>query len=283
MCWQPKSTCLYPVSKNATRQCVRAPELANNKQGSIINPTQYTAKVPKVYTLFEKFSRDKIYVDFKEIFYMFRLYSLETCLMRLWAFFQATEVRSKKNFDVTIADPYLMNEENLKMRKGAVHEELPSKFHATEQAIKNFLLVSYDPCNPFSEFTLLFLYLFLHICFHVSNFITVSWSRYVYLVLRSNHWVLLVLRPQRCNCYILDSMKSPGKDWSLLKDLLDDCLFDWNTTGGHTLEKNNKGSGKKMITFSWNTLSCTQQSPTSLTCGFYTYIHMAEFIRSAKC
>jgi hypothetical protein len=107
-------------------------------------------------------------------------------------------------------------------------------------------------------------------------------ARYVYSVLRSNHWVLLVLRPQRCNCYLLDSTKSPGKDWSLLKDLLDDCLFDWNTTGGHTVEKNYKGSGKKMIAFRWNTLSCMQQPPTSLTCGFYTCIHMEEFIRSAK-
>ena len=89
-------------------------ELANNQQGSIINPTLYTTKVPKGYTFFEKFSGDKIYKDYKEIFYMFRFYSIETCLMRLWAFFQATEVRSKKISDVAIDDPYLMNKENLK-------------------------------------------------------------------------------------------------------------------------------------------------------------------------
>ena len=107
-------------------------------------------------------------------------------------------------------------------------------------------------------------------------------TRYVYSVLHINHCVLLVLRPQRCNYYLLDSMKSPGKDWSLLKDLPDDSLFDWNTTGGHTFEKNNKGCGKKMIAFKWNTLSCIQQPPTILTCGFYTCIHMAEFIWFAK-
>ena len=40
-------------------------ELANNKQGSIVNPTHYTVNVPKGYTFFEKISRDKIYVDSK--------------------------------------------------------------------------------------------------------------------------------------------------------------------------------------------------------------------------
>jgi hypothetical protein len=53
----------------------------------------------------------------------------------------------------------------------------------------------------------------------------------------------------------MDSTNSPGKDWSLLKDLLDECLFNWSTTGGHTIEKHYKGSGKIMIAFKWNNLS----------------------------
>ena len=63
-------------------------ELANNKQGSIVNPTHYIAKVPKGYTFFEKFSGDKIYKDYKEIFYMFRFYSIETCLWGYGRFFK---------------------------------------------------------------------------------------------------------------------------------------------------------------------------------------------------
>jgi hypothetical protein len=39
---------------------------------------------------------------------------------------------------------------------------------------------------------------------------------------------------------LLDSTKSLGKDWSLVRDLLDDYLFDWTTTGGHTIEKTTK-------------------------------------------
>ena len=149
------------------------------------------------------------------------------------------------------------------MRKGAVHEELPSKFHATEQAIKNFLLVSYDPCNPFSEFTLLFLYLFLHICFHVSKFITFSRSRHVYSVLRCNHQVLLVLRPQRCNYYLMVSIKRPEKGCSLPKDLLDECIFDWSLTEGYMVNKNYKGNGRKKVCFKLDNICCRQQrTPT---------------------
>jgi hypothetical protein len=120
-------------------------ELANNKQGSIVNPTHYTAKVPKGYTFFEKFSGDKIYVDFKEIFYMFRFYSLETCLMRLWALFQATEVRSKNISDVAIADPYLMNEENLKNEEGRRCMKSYLLDFMQQNKLKNFLLVPYRP------------------------------------------------------------------------------------------------------------------------------------------
>ena len=202
--------------------------------------------------------------------------------MRLWALFQATEVRSKKISGVIIADPYLMNEENLKHEEGRRRMKSYLLDFMQQNKVKNFLLVPYRPM-----YVLLWLYTFtfvpfLHICCHVSKFVTLSWLRYVYSVLRNNHWVLLVLRPQRCNCYLLDSTKSPGKDWSLLKDLLDDCLFDWNTTRGHTVEKNYKGSGKKMIAFRWNTLSCMQQPRTSLTCDFYARIQMKKFIWSTK-
>ena len=152
-----------------------------------------------------------------------------------------------------------------------------------QNKVKNFLLMPYWPMYILLWLTLSLLYLSF-ICFsHLKfcNFVMIVW--YVYSLLRRPHWVLLVLRLQRCNFYVLDSMKSPGKDWSLLKDLLDDCLFDWNTTGGYTIEKNYKGTGKKMIAFRWNTLSCMRQPPTSLTCGFYTCICMEEFIGLRKC
>jgi hypothetical protein len=40
-------------------------------------------------------------------------YNVKNCLIRLWAPSQATDARRNKVFDVVIADPYLMNEENL--------------------------------------------------------------------------------------------------------------------------------------------------------------------------
>ncbi|KAM3406233.1 hypothetical protein ACQJBY_000351 [Aegilops geniculata] len=77
--------------------------------------------------------------------------------------------------------------------------------------------------------------------------------------------------------------KEHGKTLAaLLKDLLDECLFDWINTGGLTVEKNYKRSRKKMIAFIRNNISCMQQPPTSVTGGFYVCIHIEEFIKSAK-
>lgn len=69
--------------------------------------------VPKGYGFCEEYPADKIYVDSKEIFQLFNFYRLDVCVIRLCALYQAKDARILKVKDLAIADPYLMNQNNL--------------------------------------------------------------------------------------------------------------------------------------------------------------------------
>ena len=81
--------------------------------------------------------------------------------MRLWALFQATEVRRKKISDVAIADPYLMNEENLKNEEGRRCMKSYLLDFMQQNMLKNFLLIPYRPM-----YVLLWLHAFTFVPFH---------------------------------------------------------------------------------------------------------------------
>lgn len=81
--------------------------------------------------------------------------------------------------------------------------------------------------------------------------------------------------PKESKAYYFDSMKREKKNYTLLKKVLDDALFDFAHKGG-TVAKRSGGPRFKHVT----DFCCRQQPENSVTCGYYVCSHMDDFVRA---
>jgi hypothetical protein len=83
---------------------------------------------------------------------------------------------------------------------------------------------------------------------------------------------------KECKAFYLDSLKNKAKrDYTVLKQILDDALFEHSYRGGIVPRK-----GKGRVHFKHYTdVSCTQQQD-SVSCGYHLCYHMDIFVRSQK-
>lgn len=78
-------------------------------------------------------------------------------------------------------------------------------------------------------------------------------------------------------------MRSEKKDYTSVKQLLDEALFEYNYKGGHTMEKYRKKNKLGLPRFGHNTdFCCMQQPKDSVTCGYYVIHHMERYVRARK-
>lgn len=78
----------------------------------------FMVQVPPGLNLAEFFPMEKLYLDCEDMFKMFNFFMLSPSSIRLWAIYQANQVTLQKVQDLVVADPYLMNEDNLGNPKG---------------------------------------------------------------------------------------------------------------------------------------------------------------------
>lgn len=124
--------------------------LHENIRMAELNPDQdnvsyCTVKVPEDYHFITEYPMDKFHLEFPEIFRMYNLYRPEASFVRLWALYQAKEIRRLKYAIVAIADPYHMHGNNVRSKEGReiMKEYLVSVMLAHKY--KLYLLLSYNP------------------------------------------------------------------------------------------------------------------------------------------
>jgi hypothetical protein len=90
--------------------------------------------------------------------------------------------------------------------------------------------------------------------------------------------VLIILMVKEFNAFYLDSLKNKAKrNYIVLKQILDDALFEHSYRGGTVPRK-----GKRHVHFKHYTdVSCTQQQH-NVSRGYHLCYHMDIFVRSQK-
>ena len=108
------------------------------------NRPVYTVMVPRGVGFLVDFPADIFYIDFRDIFNLLHLYSIEgSSLLRLRALHLSRKARAK-NLSVVVADPYHIHEDNLKDREGVkVMTNYLAEF-LVENKETNYLLVLYQ-------------------------------------------------------------------------------------------------------------------------------------------
>lgn len=82
--------------------------------------------------------------------------------------------------------------------------------------------------------------------------------------------------PKLSTTYFMDYMKRRKRDYTILTEVLDDALFDFNYSGGHIMKKVIKGGRVHFIHVI--DFCCKQRSTLSATCGYYISSHMDEYV-----
>ena len=96
----------------------------------------------------------------------------------------------------------------------------------------------------------------------------------------SDHQVLIVMHPHICLAFIMDSLRSLEKDYTLVRDVMDDALFHFHTHGG-CIKKIKKRKGSSLPGFRVNEkFPCLQQPAHSVMDSYYVIHHISEYVRA---
>lgn len=97
----------------------------------------------------------------------------------------------------------------------------------------------------------------------------------------SDHCVLVVMHPQICSAFIMDStMRSVKKEYTDLRDVMDEALYHFDNFGGHITRKNKKKGCGSMPCFKMNEqFPCLQQCVDTVMDAYYVIHHISEYVR----
>ena len=102
----------------------------------------------------------------------------------------------------------------------------------------------------------------------------------------SDQEVLIIMQPQICQAYILDSTRSKKKDYTLIREQMDEALFHFHTHGGNICRAHKKKRGLPAFRVQ-ETFPCVQQPDhdafgAPIMDAYYVMYHISAFVRAGS-
>lgn len=101
----------------------------------------------------------------------------------------------------------------------------------------------------------------------------------MFTILRSNHWILIVLVPKERKAYYMDSLKTQARlDTKLIEPVLNDALNRFSCMAGSNLPKSGNGPGQTDKFVHVTNIGCVQQPKSTMYVEYYLCWHMDTLV-----